>query len=371
MAKHSRFGASSSHRWLACPASIKEEANMPSHSSVFAQEGTCAHEVADQCLKNDKAAAEFIGETIEGIVVTEEMAGYVQEYIDYIEDIRAQYSDTILLHEQRVDYSNVAPDGFGTLDAAIIVPSKCLVHIFDLKYGKGIRVEATNNTQAMFYALGLLNEYSWLYDLDLWHIHICQPRLRNFSEWDTTANNLHAWKRQFVIPMVNDALSDKPTYNPSDETCKWCKAKANCPALHEYIKKNVTDTFDNLTGEISEVTDEDKRRLLDNKELYMSLLTAVDDEVYSRISAGGEFSGYKLILGRSTTKWLDTAEDALAKKYGEDIYNKKMIGITEARKLLTKAELDQYTAKLTGNPKLVKDSVKGEPLILSFFDKLP
>lgn len=356
---HARFSASGSAKWLSCPASLKAEADYPNTSNSFSQEGTRAHEVADLCLSGNLPASDFLGQTIEGGIVDQEMVDNVQQYIDYIKGIENQHLDAILLCEQRVDYSHLAPQGFGTLDAAILIPSQKTVHIFDLKYGRGVKVDAENNTQSMCYASGLLNDYGFIFDIETWHIHIVQPRVYNFSEWVINTPYLLQWQENTVKPSVDAALSDNPKYNPSTKACQWCRAKANCPSLHKMMETEVIDAFDDLNEDLTQVDDAAKRRILDHKELFNGLISAIEDEVYTRLSNGEPFDGYKLVKGRASTKWTDDAEQALSAKYGDKFYSKKPIGITEGRKLLDKDELEIYTFKGEGSPKLVKETDKG------------
>ena len=363
MANHSKFSASASERWLQCPASIQAEQSHPSKSSPFAQEGTRAHTVAELALSNGTDANKYLGLELEGGTVDEDMVRYVQMYLDYVRNVECTAKDALLLCEQRVDYTHLAPDGYGTLDSAVIIPSEKVAHIFDLKYGKGVVVSAENNSQAMFYASGLLYEYGFAFEIDKFFIHIVQPRVNNFSEWAVSTAELLNWQNSIVVPAVEDALSDTPTYQPTDSACRWCKAKASCKALHKVINDEVIDAFDG-------VTDADKRKILDFKPLFMSLLNAIEEEVYDRLSVGGNFDGYKLVKGRSTTKWTADADAALSIKYGDSFYSKKPIGVTEGRKLLDKEEFSQFTFKSEGAPKLVKETEKGEPITLVDFEKI-
>ena len=368
---HARFSASGSERWLSCPASIKAEIPYPNTSSVFAEEGTLAHELADTALQAGKRAAEYVGELILGKVITAEMAAYVDKYIEYIENVKAQYDDAIVMFERRVDYSNLAPEGFGTLDCAVISPSARVAHVFDLKYGKGVEVSAEKNTQAMMYSSGLLNEMDILDIFDTFHIHICQPRIHNFSEWVISVNDLLAWQPN-VTTAVELALSDDPPYGPSEKACKWCKHKANCRALLDQYNAEVGKFFDCLGDKdaVAGITDAEKRQLLDHKDLVIAFLTAIEGDIENRLMNGETFEGYKLVAGRNTTVWHEGAEDELDMLYGEKMYTRKFIGITAARKILSTEEIAKYTHKATGAPKMVKESDKGEPIVLSGFDNL-
>ena len=143
---HAVLSASGSTQWLSCPGSRKAQEGYEDKSSVFAVEGSRAHELADICLKDGGDAQGLLGEEIMGEDIPQEMCDYVQEYLDYVRSFEGD--NTKLFTEQRVDFSNVVEGGFGTLDAAVLEYDTGLCHIFDLKYGKGVSVFAFENTQA-------------------------------------------------------------------------------------------------------------------------------------------------------------------------------------------------------------------------------
>ena len=361
---HAVFSASGSSRWLACPASIKVEADLPNSSSVFAQEGTRAHEVADLCLKNGVNAIEYLGADIEGGIVDDDMVHYVQKYLDYVRDIANQFPDPVLMFEQRVDFSNIAVEGtFGTLDASVLSPSARVLHIFDLKYGKGVAVDAENNTQGLCYASGILNEMEFYDSFDTIVIHIVQPRIHNYSEWAITIPDLKKWQ-EYVRERVALAISDNPPFGPSDYACQWCKAKSNCKALATFLDESIVSHFVDL-DDTNDLSDAEVRRFLDLEPLLTRHLKALNERVDAQLRRGEPFEGYKLIKGQSRTKFLDGAEEELVAIYGEeDLYQRKFIGITEGKKILSKDDFARFTYKADGEPKMVPESAKGEAITI-------
>lgn len=352
MVKHAKLSASSSARWLSCTASVKASEGYGDKSSVFAQEGTCAHEVADRCLRTDRDAHTFIGQTIEGIDVTTEMAEYVQQYVDYVRD---HHGD--LYPEQRVDFSNYVPDGFGTSDAIVVAGDTC--HIFDLKYGKGVPVFAENNTQGMLYALGVLNDYGFIYEIETVVIHIVQPRIGNFSHWEITVSDLIKWGK-FANARAIEALSDNGTYSPSDKACTWCPAKADCKALADHTRQIIAAEFDDIDASTERLSDDQKRLILDNAKLIKSFLDAVEASVKEQIESGKPFDGYKIVHGRAVRKLKPEAEQVLTDLLGDDAFEKKLKGVTALERQLGKkafTELD-LTVKGDGAPTLVPESDK-------------
>jgi len=185
MSAHAKLSASSSHRWLVCPGSIKAEEGLPDTQSDHSKEGSAAHFVAEQCLKNGLNAKDYIGIVIADydLQVTQEMADYVQVYLDYVRNLGG-----VPLIEVRVDFSNIVPEGFGTADFITMVDDT--LYIVDLKYGRGVRVNAEQNSQAMLYAIGVLNEYGAIYEPKRIVLVIAQPRLDHIDEWEVTFDQL-------------------------------------------------------------------------------------------------------------------------------------------------------------------------------------
>ena len=358
--KHAKFSASGSSKWVNCAGSIQAEAGYKNKSSSAAKEGTAAHELADVCFKDKTEPHSKIGETYEDNVVDEEMANQVQKYMDYVTSIADMSHSPIQFYEKRVDFSNVVPKGFGTLDSAVYLPEAKALHIFDLKYGRGVRVNAFENTQAILYAIGMLNEKE-LEGLEIKdiYIHICQPRLNHFDEWHTCPEEIEQWHSLFA-KAVELALSENPPRTPSETACKWCLAKADCPALAQVVENEILDLLEDET--VNTLSDERKRRILEAKPLIEQFISSLEEQVMNTLLEGGEFKGFKIIEGRSITKWKAEAEQYLESQYGDKVFNRKLIGITEAKKLIDKQDLEKLTEKASGSPKLVTENTKGKEI---------
>jgi hypothetical protein len=172
---HAYLSCSSSDRWLACTVAPSLEANFSDESSVFAAEGTKAHELAEKALVAKVNASDVAGD------YPAEMRDYVQMYLDYVRGVAVGARDVLI--EQRLDISKWVPECFGTADAVVIHGET--IHVIDLKYGKGLRVDAEKNSQLMLYALGAYEENNFIYGpFTKAVLHVVQPRLDHFDAWE-------------------------------------------------------------------------------------------------------------------------------------------------------------------------------------------
>ena len=353
MTTNAKLSASGSARWLACTGSVKAESTLPNTTTSFAMEGTTAHALADMCLSDVLSPHDYINQQIEGIIVDEEMADHVASYVAYVKSFSG-----IHFYEVRVDFSEWIPNGFGTSDAIVIDEKLKTVHVIDLKYGKGLPVDADNNSQGMLYALGVLSEYSFIYDLDHVVIHIYQPRIKNYSSWAISTSDLLKWA-EWAKQRAEEALQDDAPRTPSDKACQWCKAKATCKALLDHTHKIIMHDFDELDDvKPDSLTDKELKVIQDNAKLIKSWLDAVESHIFDMLNRGQSFDGYKLVEGRSTRSWQDEKQAAivLESKLDKDVlYTQKLISPAQAEKLLKtqKSLLDGLVNKSEGKPTLV------------------
>lgn len=360
---HAKLSASGSAKWSLCPGSVFAEKDFPNTTSIFAEEGTAAHELAEIILRDDDelnlGIFSLFGVTLpeSGVTVTQDMLDYVMVYVNYVKSISGE-----LFVEQRVDFSHIAPDGFGTSDAIVINDS--VMTIVDLKYGKGVRVDADNNTQGILYALGAVNDYGMLFNIKTINIVIVQPRLDHISEWSISIDELNRWGERLKQAAELTATENAPRV-PGEKQCQWCKAKATCPALNKLTESTLMTSFDNLeTSKPETLTDEQLRIALDNKKLILAWFDAIETIVTDRLTGGNAFNGYKLVEGRSNRAWRD--EDATAKALigvidMDKLYISKLISPAQAEKELGKSRaelLEDLITKPVGAPTLVPESDK-------------
>lgn len=365
---HAKLGPSAAHRWLHCPGSVILEANLVDEGSEFAKEGTTAHWAAEQCLSQNLAPYQIVGyecpET--GMAVTEDMANHVADYVDYVRGVHGQTEHSVLHIEQRVQFTDWVPNGFGTSDAIIIGDGLC--HVIDLKFGQGVRVDAYKNEQAMMYALGVWQTYGSLYEIDTFVLHVHQPRLDHVSEYTITVKELLAWANEVVKPAADKASAGTPEFNPGQKTCQWCKARATCKALAKHNYELTLSKFDDLEAPLEvpvaqTLSADQVAALLPKLPLLKSWANDVEQYATDTLAQGGVIPGFKLVEGRSLRQW-EPDEEIVARCLVEvgmaqdAIYTKKLISPSQAEKALGRAkagEIASLVVKPRGKPTLAPE----------------
>lgn len=385
MTEHALFSASAASRWINCAASLKLAKQFPSTSNSYADEGTCAHEVAAQCLRTGQDAIEFVDRVFSGVTFDEDMAEDVQSFVD---DIRALAEGHTLMIEQRVYYGKYIsqPDelSFGTADAIILMNCGTEVQIRDLKFGKGVPVPAKDNEQLRLYALGTLDLLDMLGAADgVKHVRIGihQPRIGNDSEWVYTVQELLEFA-EHCGAAAKRAMEDEPPFTPGEKQCRFCPAKGKCKAYANFTLGNVIDDFDDLDNGIPPIPDpEATTRLMTNAQLGAAMdkvdmiekwCTAIRAQVETELLSGRDVPGYKLVTGRKgQRKWIDSyavidAMKSMRLRF-EDMYTFKLISPAQAEKLLKKeprrwARLAKMFEQTDGPPSVAPAGDKREAI---------
>lgn len=360
MTAHAKLSASGSHTWLNCTGSIKAQESYGNSSSRYADEGTCAHELAEHCLVTSANPFDFEGylsPSFPEIIIDKEMCTSVQMYIDYINSIVGDKT-----YENRVDFSDYAPEGFGTADCIIYNEDDGIITIVDLKYGKGVRVHAHENSQLKLYALGALAGYSKRYKIKTVNVVIVQPRLDHIDEFGLTVDELYRFG-EFVKIQAAIALSDNAPRTPGDEQCRWCKHRPRCPELLQLTTDTLMSEFDNCdTTPVNRLSDEQLAMVLKNSKLIASWLSAVEDYVKDKLESGEGFTGYKLVSGRSSRAWTNEREaiQAMSELYPrEEIFEQSFLSVAKAEKLVGKKNMsliNEFIVKRGGKPTVVPES---------------
>lgn len=370
---HAVLSASGASRWLNCTPSAKMSEGIQEEASPFAEEGTLAHELSENILRrklNLITEKEFNVKTMElrrhPMYTTDiefEVGPYVEIALEQIAEAKAITKDALVLIEEKVSLEVYIENGFGTCDLIIICDELMLV--IDLKFGKGVRVSARENSQLKLYAVGAYEKYSILYDIKEVRLMIVQPRLDAVSVWDITADKLLEWAEDFVKPKAKLAYAGEGEHTPG-EWCKFCKAKVFCPALRKEALELSKKDF-----KPEELTEDETDGLLEVFEIadrVSNYLEAVKDHIYKLALGGRKFPGYKLVEGRSVRQITDSqkAIDILSKAgYDETIYLNKVVklkGLGDLEKFLGKANMSKYLdpviVKPAGKPALVPESDK-------------
>lgn len=373
--KHSILSASSAHRWLNCPPSAQICAAAPDTGSSYAAEGTLAHEICETKLQGFISATPKRNTTAKlnklkkNEMYAPEMDGYTDIYVDYIKEIALSFSTKAMVNvEKRVDYSEYAPDGFGTADC-IIIHDKDL-YVIDFKYGKGVSVSAVDNPQLKLYALGAYSEYSMFYPIEHIHLNIVQPRISNISEWVMSLNDLLAWGES-IKPVAKLAYEGGGDFKSGDH-CRFCAIKETC-------RRRASDNLELARYEFAKpaaiakdgaanITDEEVGRILALAKNLKKWVEDLESYALRTVLKGGSIPGWKAVEGRGTRKW--SADD----KVIEDRLTK--LGIPKEmayeRSILSVAKLEDVVGK-----KAFKDfsdlfiKTKGAPTIVPEDDPRP
>ncbi|MDN6030720.1 MAG: DUF2800 domain-containing protein, partial [Lactococcus plantarum] len=280
--EHAVLSASSSARWLNCTPSVVFSApyEVERKDTTFTAEGTAAHALAELKLQFDtgkitkrKFNAQLKKFKAESEYYSVSFEEFVDDYVGFVNETIAEYSDPEVELEQRVNFSDWVPEGYGTSDVVIMTDS--VLHIVDLKFGKGVAVSAIENTQLMLYALGTYYEFNMAYDFDTVRMTIHQPRLYDTSTYELSVKELLDWADNFVKPRAELAMAGEGDYAPSEKVCQWCPAKAICKAradlnLQNAIKYDFADSNELEPAAISDVLSQSKviKKWLEDVEDY-------------------------------------------------------------------------------------------------------
>ena len=366
--QHALLSASGAHRWLHCTGSPLLEKYFPDSTSVYAQEGTLAHELCELKLMaytgeiTKRKLTSMKNKLMKSELWQPEMDSTSEAYLDYIKDITMSYTvKPVILTEKKVDFSRYVPEGFGTADCLILAGDT--LHVVDYKHGKGVVVDADHNPQMMLYALGAMSELSLLYRFKFVHMTIIQPRVNNISEFTMTADELTEWGETVVKPKAEEAMSGNGEFEAGD-WCRFCRAKQQCKTRYE--------SNDSLYPELSAQHDP---RLITLDELGEYLrrgrdmaawLEDMKEYALSESLAGAEVPGWKAVEGRGSRAFTDTDEavDTLIKNGIDEsvLYERRVLTLAQMEKAVGKKAFGELVGDLVvknpGKPTLVEESDK-------------
>lgn len=349
---HSALGASVAHRYMACPGSIRMSVGIENTSSIFAAEGTAAHELGERCLRNDFSDPFLqIGDTIvvgnHTFEIDEDMAEAVQVYVDTIKADYNRAEGDILLIEHRFDLSSVHPGMFGTGDAGIYNLKSKTLRVIDYKHGKGHAVEVENNPQLAFYGLGMINVPS-LKGIAIAQVElvVVQPRAPHrdgpVRRWMTDPVSLMDFEADLKAAAIATEDPDAPLH--AGDHCKFCPAAGICPALRKIAIDDAHDEFVDVIA--PDLTMEQLVAAVDKAELIEDGIRAIKGELFTRVQGGAKARGWKLVAKRAVRKWggdPDIIKGRLAFQFElspDQIVEEKLRSPAQIEKLLPKHERD-------------------------------
>lgn len=369
--RHAKLSASGASKWIASPPSLWLEEGLPDTTSPYAEEGTLAHSIVEAKLKLQTGLLSpdhyesLINKYVKQVDYSPSMNDYTDEHVELVIEDYNGTPNADLLSEQEVNFSKWAPGGFGTSDSLIMSPG--LLQIWDLKYGKGVKVRADHNVQLMLYALGAIDEFGFVYDFKEVEMTISQPRLGHVDTFKMSVDDLLEWGETVVKPAADDALNGEGTWN-FDEPGSWrfFKAAGFCEALAqknlEIRKYNFKEANTLKPAEIADILAQKDRitKWLDAIEYYAT--TQVRDH-------GMKLPGWKLVAGRANRKINDEAKAAeLLENAGFDARD-----IYKAPQLQTIGQLEKLTGKKNFSEVLGDVVVRpdGKPTLVIEDDKRP
>ena len=367
---HALLGPSSAARWIACPPSVKLCEQFEDVESEYAKEGSLAHEIAelkvrkliDPGLTSRKFTA-AMKKLKEKEVYQEEMQGYTDEYVEFIQEQMYSYSTTPHISvEQRVDFSQYVPDGFGTADCILIANDT--LHIIDFKYGKGVPVNAENNAQLLLYALGAYLAYEMIFPIEHIKMSIVQPRLNNIDTWECSLDYLLEFAK-IAQEKAAMALKGEGNFN-CGEHCRFCKAKAVC---RERANANLELAKYEFKA-ADQLTLEEIGQILEKAKDLAKWADDLKDYALSESLKGNEVPGWKAVNGRGSRSFTNTDEaikvlvnNGIAE---ELLFERKYLTLAQMEKTVGKKEFNNLVGNLivmnVGKPTLVETSDKREAI---------
>lgn len=364
MANHAALSASSSHRWMNCPPSVRLTEHIADHGSVYAAEGSEAHELCEYKLRqllgmearnplDRPGSLQYYDSTMEDVA-----NGYAAFVLELLEEIKRSCPDPIVMVEQRLNFSRWVRDGFGTGDVVIVADG--ILQVVDFKYGTGVPVSAEGNSQMRLYALGALDMFGELYDVETVKVTIYQPRLSNISTDTISKAALLDWAEGTLRPVAELAYKGEGELN-AGSWCRFCKLRTTCRKRSEVNLALAQHDF-KLPPTLS---DEEIAVILDQLDDLTSWAADIREYALTAALSGTHFEGWKLVEGRANRRYTDeTAVAQVVIGSGHDPYEHKLLGITAMEKLLGKKQFASLLADLVERP-------QGKPTLVPASDKRP
>lgn len=363
--KHAILGPSGSHRWLVCTPSARFEEQIPEETSAYAEEGTLAHELAALELELKlkgvsyvKAKREEIEEQIKKLQANDfycaEMQDAINEYVEVCSSVEGTH-----YIEHTFSLEPIVPLSFGTSDHSVIDVAAKKLYVDDFKYGKGVKVLATGNSQGMLYAIGALMDLDKDNVIETIEIRIVQPRAGGTSRWGISVEELRNWADTIVKPQANLAIAGQGEFKAGDH-CRFCKAKNICRAYYNH--------FDGVLSlrDTRELNEDELAAILLQAKPIKSWLEDLEKDALRSALGGNVLPGFKVVPGRGSRSYSD--EDIVIEKLiaagltQGQIFDTKIRALTNIEKELGKKKFNELLGELIvtreGGPTLVPDEDK-------------
>lgn len=366
MAKHAFLAASASERWLHCPPSAKLCAQEDDQGSEYARQGSDAHALCEHLLL--KALGRETRDPTEDLTyydaeMQEAAEAYAAFVMEQVAEAKTVCHDPLICVEQTVDFSKWVQHGFGTADALIVADDT--LYITDMKYGVGCLVSAdgedgTGNSQLKCYALGAIDTFGDLYDINRIRLSIFQPRRDNVDTFELTKADLLQWADEVLAPIAKLAYEGQGEFEAGNH-CQFCRVKATCRKRAEYAMELAKYEFaDAPTLDENEIAE-----ILPQIDTLVSWAEDIKSYALNQALSGVRYPGFKLVAGRSNRKYADEAAVArVVSEAGYDPYDKKLVGITEMTKRLGKKRFEELLNGLLIKP-------EGKPVLVPVTDTRP
>lgn len=344
-----------------CPPSARLCETYEDKGSDYAVEGTDAHTLCEYRLKR-ALGMKAKDPTASLIYYSDEMNdcanGYAAFILELVESAKQTCPDPQVLIEQRLDFSKYVDEGFGTGDCVIIADGT--IHIVDYKHGQGVLVESEDNPQMKLYALGALEIFDGIYDIDTVSMTIYQPRRENISTHTVFKESLYRWAEEILKPAAKQAYAGEGDYQ-CGEWCQFCKAKYDCRKRAE--ANMALARYDFKRPPLLE--DDEIESILCKVDALISWASDIKEHCLQTALGGKLWQGWKLVEGRSNRRYVN--EDAVAKTVssaGYDPYEHRVMGITAMEKTLGKVKFSELLGALVEKP-------QGKPTLVPEGDKRP
>lgn len=360
---HSGMGPSSAERWINCPGSVAASKTIKEAPSQYAAEGTAAHHLANLTFLGQPWGAGDVVE-VDGFKFT-----VLPEWVPLIHDFHEWCNEMPgdQFSEIRVYYESWIPGGFGWIDRAAFNDGVCGIR--DLKFGQGVQVFAKENDQLRMYALGILHDYSYLYDIQHFEVGIDQPRLGHRDVWDFSRDELEQWGMDVIVPAFKRVQEGKAF--KAGKWCQFCRFKRDCKVRMNQGLAAVLADFEDLdalddargTKDIQLMTPEEKAKIYPDIEVLEAWIKDFKKGVVADLLRGGKIGGCKLVEGRSNRKWGDP--DKVAKRISpDDAFERTLRSPAQLEKLFGKARFNKILGELVVKP-------PGRPTLVGADDPRP